>query len=135
MKWKYVEALKNKNAIIDFLNEQEISLPDDIITFISEHNAGSPENNRFDTNVHKECVFNEVPSYNEDDPGNIYGIYAGELRDVLRKHGLFPIAIDPGGDLICVDMTDQNKIVLLRTENDRREFISENIDGLLNKLY
>ena len=65
----------------------------------------------------------------------IYGIYVGELRDTLKQQGVFPIGMNPSGDLICVEVNDKRRIVLLRMESGEHELIGDNINEMLNKLY
>lgn len=135
MKWKYVEPLKDANAVQKFLAKEKIQMPDELISFIAQHNGGRPEINRFDTNKRKECVFDGVFSYNEEDPENIYGIYVGELRETLKQQGVFPIGMNPSGDLICVELNNKGRIILVRMESGEHELIGENINEVLNKLY
>ncbi len=135
MEWKYVEPLKKPKAVKEFLKKQGLELPQTLVEFIVQHNAGRPKKNCFDTNKSRECVFDGVFSYNEDDTENIYGIYAGELKDRLKKSKLFPIGLEPSGDLICVDLGDKNQLKLYRMESGEVEFIAETIEVLTNKLY
>lgn len=135
MEWKYVEPLKNPQAVKVFLKKQGLDLPQDVVSFIVQYNAGRPKINRFDTNKSKECVFDGIFSYNEDDIENIYSVYVGELKETLKKAKLFPIGLEPGGDLICVDLGDRNRLKLYRLESGDAELVAESVEALINKLY
>ncbi len=135
MEWKYIEPLEKVNAVENFLKNQGVAMPKEIVKFIVKHNAGRPAVNRFDTKKRKECVFDGVFSYNEKDPENIYGIYKGELKESLKKAGLFPFGMEPGGDLICVDIKNKGRICIFGLESGEVEFIAGNINDMMNKLY
>lgn len=135
MEWKYIEPLKKSNAVESFLNNHGVVLSKEIVAFIVKHNAGRPSVNRFDTDKSKECVFDGVFSYNEEDSENIYGIYEGELKESLKKDNLYPVGMEPGGDLICVDLKDKAKIKLFRMESGEIEFVAENLGEMLDQLY
>ncbi|WP_029542226.1 SMI1/KNR4 family protein [Selenomonas sp. AB3002] len=135
MKWKYVEPLINPNAVVTFLEKEHITIPRDVIDFIVCHNGGRPEKSLFDTDKGREYVFDGLFSYNADDSECIFKIYEGELRDNLKKDGLFPIGMDPAGDMICVNYGDNNKFVLYRMETGKIEYIAENVGDLEKELY
>lgn len=135
MEWKYVEPLKNPQTVKDFLEKQCVALPDEVVSFIVQHNAGRPKVNRFDTDKSKECIFDGVFSYNVEDPENIYNVYTGNLQKTMQEKSLFPLGLNPSGDLICIDIGDNNRIKLYRMENDEIELIVNNIAELENKLY
>ena len=135
MEWKYIEPLEKANSVEIFMKDHELALPKEVVSFIVKHNAGRPVVNRFDTDKRKECVFDGLFSYNEKDAENIYGIYKGELKKLLKKAGLFPIGMEPGGDLICVDIKKDGEICMFGMENGEVEFIAESISEMMNKLY
>ena len=135
----YDKVVMLGDLVDDWGMEYKLDLYDEMLArtadFIVKHNAGRPVVNRFDTDKRKECVFDGLFSYNKKDAENIYGIYEGELKKLLKKAGLFPIGMEPGGDLICVDIKKDGEICMFGMENGEVEFIAESISEMMNKLY
>ena len=135
MEWKYNEPLENPKAIKEFLNKEGLKIPCDVISFIARHNGGRPKKNLFDTDKSKECIFDGVFSYNYNDPECIYNLYEGELKEILNGLKLFPIGMNPSGDLICLKYEDDNSICLFRQESRNVEYIADSISDFEKSFY
>lgn len=129
--WKYIKPLKDEKAVEDFLDCNNVRLPLEIIDCIKENNGGRPINEAFDTTVSKERVFKSLLSYNKSDKETIYACYS----NVFKNKNLFPIASDPAGNFICVDLKNNNAIVFFELESSEKEFISDDFKELLDSLY
>ena len=135
MDWKYVKELKDKDLVLSFLKSKGVKLPAEVIELIEMHNGGRPLRKCFDTNKHKECVFKSLLSYNPDDLETIYKVYKKGCDTNFIEMKLYPIALDPFGNFICVDLKDGERIVLLRMETLDVETVADNITLFVNSLY
>lgn len=112
MKWKYVKPLKNQLAVRNFLKENHIHLPEELVKTISENNGGRPSKFLFDTDRRKEYVFQSLFSYNKEDTNSIYNIYF----DIFENSDLYPIGMEAAGNIICYHLKE-DKYVLWNHEN------------------
>ena len=135
MNWKYVKKLNKEDLVLRFLNSKGVKLPTEVIKMLEMYNGGRPPKKCFDTNKHKECVFKTLLSYNTDDLETIYKIYKEGSDTKFIEMKLYPIASDPFGNYICVDLKDGEAIVLLRMETLDVEQCADNITEFINKLY
>ncbi|MBR6200371.1 MAG: SMI1/KNR4 family protein [Spirochaetales bacterium] len=127
IKWSYITkttADKIKNAQTKY----GVTLPKDVIKCILENNGGYPSRPYFDTAETKDCVFEKLLSYNEEDADNVY-VVADYFRENNQR--LYPIASDPFGNYICIS---DDGIVLYRHESNDTEYICQTFSDLLKKL-
>lgn len=133
MEWRYIKPLKDKDAVEKFLNKEHVELSESLKSFIEIHNNGRPEKSRFKTEK-TERVFKKLFSYNEEDKENIFSIYKGWLREVLSGANLFPLGIDPAGNIIGVT-ANRGNIVYFNLDMETTEYIAEDWENFLAKLY
>ncbi len=129
--WKYVKPLREKGVVEKFLRDNNILLSDEIVACLKENNGGRPMNEVFDTDKSKERIFKALLSYNKTDRETIYSCYPG----IFREKGLFPLATDPAGNFISVDLRNNNAIIFFELESGTKEFIANTIGELVEKLY
>lgn len=132
LKWKYIKPLENKLSIKEVEKKYNIQIPNDIETCIIKNNGGRPNLKVYDTEKSKERVFKTLLSYNTEDIENVY-----KVLEVFKKENieLLPIASDPGGNFICSDFKENNKIVLWIHETGKKEYVAESFAKFLTKLY
>ncbi len=114
--WNYVKPLKSDRAVASFCNEKGVRLPSELIAFLEAHNGGRPSEKAFDTDLESGYVFNSLLSYNEGDPYDIHGVYS----DFYADSGLYPVAIEAAGNMICLDLR-KGGFVLHNHETDGLE--------------
>ena len=129
--WKYVKPLKDNNAVECFENDNNLKLPQDIVSCVKEYNGGRPDKKTFNTEVTKGRVIKSLLSFNKDDLETIY-----DAIDVLKDENrdLVPIVSDPGGNYICYNTKKEN-IVFWMHETNTTEKISDNFTDFLQSLY
>ena len=114
--WKYVKTLGDRHAVEAFLEENNLSLPEDLIVCLKDNNGGRPNRKTFDTDRSKGHMIKTLLSFNH-----------GEFD-------LVPFASDPFGNFICYD-DSRGDIVLWLHETNRMEKISDSFTNFLNMLY
>lgn len=135
MEWKYVKVLENKDLVNIFLSKYGVKLPKTVKELIEKYNGGRPSKKCFDTDIHKECVFKTLLSYNPKDIETIYKVYKEGSDTKFIEMKLYPIASDPFGNFICVDLKQGENIVLLRMETLAVEKIADNLTEFIKGLY
>lgn len=129
--WKYVKYLNDEDVVDKFLKQNNLKIPTEVISCIEEHNGGRPSPNIFVTSTKKEYIFKSLLSYNTNDKETIYMCYPG----IFQEKELFPIASDPAGNFICIDLKDNNSIIFFEHESGKKEFIANDFVNFLNNLY
>lgn len=129
--WNYVKPLKDPNAVDHFLEQNHIELEQNLIDLLKNHNGGRPSPDTFDTSLTKERVFKALLSYNMEDRETIYKCYSKELKE----RALFPLATDPAGNYICIDLGGENDIVFFETESLGKERVANSFEEFINQLY
>lgn len=129
--WKCVKPLNSEDDVDKFLKQNDIKMPREIISCIKENNGGRPSPNIFTTETKKERILKAILSYNSNDKETIYVCYPSVFKD----KGLFPIASDPAGNFICIDLKSNNAIVFFEHESGNKEFIANGFSEFLNNLY
>ena len=128
MEWAYVKVLIDNSVFENIERTYNVEIPKYLKEIISKYNGGRPEKRLFDTQNSKEKVLQGLISFNKEDKANIF-IY----EDLLRK-GYIPFAITEFGDAICVNI-DNEFIGLYLHEQDKFEYVCDNIEKFLNILY
>lgn len=127
MEWKYVKKLVDKTCFENIENTYAIKLPQCLKDLILEYNGGRPNKICFDTKNSKEIVMQGLISYNKDDKGNIY------VYDEIFKKGYIPFAITEFGDVICININNQNIELYLHELGDF-EFICNDLSEFIKDL-
>ena len=130
LSWQYIKQLKDTNAIAKLAATVGITLSEDVVSFLKQHNGGRPDKKCFDTNLSKERMIKSLLSFNEDDRGSAHAVVPALKKD---KSGLFPFASDPGGNYICIDAA--GKIVFWLHETNEVEAISNSFTEFFLALY
>ncbi len=116
--WKYVKPLNDESSVKDFLAQNYIKLPDNLISIMERFNGGRPPQKDFFTETGREYVFKSLLSYNENDKETIYMVYP----DIFKEKALYPVGSDAAGNYICFDLREE-KFVLYNHETDLIESI------------
>ena len=131
--WKYVKTLGDRHAVGAFLEENNLSLPEDLIACLKNNNGGRPNRKTFDTDRSKEHMIKTLLSFNRGDAETVYTAFT-TLRKEYQKFDLVPFASDPFGNFICYD-DSRGDIVLWLHETNQTEKISDSFTDFLNMLY
>lgn len=116
--WKYIKPLVDINAVREYLQEQNVILPEALVKLIETNNGGRPSEPWFDTDSTADRVFKQLLSYNRDDLETIYDVYPG----VFKNMRLYPIGSDSAGNYVCYDL-ESKEYVLYNHENLVKEKI------------
>lgn len=130
MEWKYVKATTSEK-IEAVKKKYDVQLPEDLEKLILKSNNGRPVKATFDSERTRGLEFKKLLSYNTEDMENIY-----TFIDVVQteNRNLFPIASEPSGDFICLDLS-KNAVVHLNHETATTEFVADSISQLISALY
>lgn len=128
MEYKYIKKLEDINIINEIEQKYKVKIPKILKDTIIRYNGGRPVKNTFMTKEKSEKVIKTLLSYNQSDRENIY-IYL----DFFKK-GYIPFANTDFGDVICLNNKNEN-IELYLHEIDKFEYVCENIEQFINKLY
>ena len=132
MNWKYVKALKSKNAIKEFEVAFKFEFPDSFKETVANYNGGRPEKDTYDTDKTKERTIKSLLSFNKEDKETIWKI-ADWNNDEL-KDDFIAFAIDHFGNLICFSVSDKS-IAFMDMETLKTETIANDFSAFLDKLY
>lgn len=128
--WQYKINLKDKNVLGMLEEDKNILVPQELKKFIRENNAASPQKYKFDINGKTE-VFGAVLNFNCDDNEGTSATFA--IESVINNK-LFPFAVDPFGNFICVDL-DSGEIVFYEHETAKHKYVCKNLEALLLMLH
>ncbi len=131
--WKYIKPGATTEDIKTFETLVDIALPKDLQAFLLSHNGGRPPAKAFDTTRTKGRVFNKLLSLSKTDQENVFsfqGILSGEL-----PANLIAIALDPFGNMICLDKQDSLNVVFWEHETHVVETTNKSLLALVNTLY
>lgn len=132
MKWKRTKPLHSEDLIEDFEKEIEFSFPRSFRKIILKNNGGRPARFRFSTNKAVGRCIERFLSFYKEDLRSIWNILMTKNKDFERKY--IPFAIDNFGNLICFDKHSR-KIVFIFLETMEEEYVADNFDDFLKKLY
>lgn len=119
--WKYVKPLVNRDAVRDFIKQNNVELPDYLIQCIEGNNGGRPEKKDFITEQGVAYVFNSLLSYNDGEHPNIKAFYP----DKLKGHMMYPVGITSGGDLVCYNIENQHYQLYNHETGDYESIVSD----------
>ncbi|GEM_PF-1253638 len=131
--WKYVKPSATMNDIKTFETLVDIDLPKDIQAFLLSHNGGRPPAKAFDTTQTKGRVFNKLLSLSKTDQENVFS-FQEILSGELPRH-LIAIALDPFGNMICLDKQDSLNVVFWEHETHASETTNKSLLALVKSLY
>lgn len=128
IKWKRGSQISDE-IIADAELTYGISLPQDIKDIVKKYNNGRPSISTFDSPIGKEHVVKKLISFKTDDVENIY-----KVKNMLstKDTALFPIAIDPAGNIICYY---NGRIVYWLHETDEVYPLADSFSDFISKLY
>lgn len=132
MKWKNTKPLHSEDLIEDFEKEIEFSFPRSFRKIILKNNGGRPARFRFSTNKAVGRCIERFLSFYKEDPKSIWNILMTKNKDFERKY--IPFAIDDFGNPICFDRYSR-KIIFIFLETMEEEYVADNFDDFLKKLY
>jgi len=118
IEWKYIKPLKELTAVRDYLIENEINLPEQLIEMIEKNNGGRPSDKQILTPAVREYVFKSLLSYNKEDKETVYDIYS----NLFINSTLYPLGSDAAGNFVCYDVAE-GKLKLYNHETDKTEDI------------
>jgi hypothetical protein len=145
MEWLNGIRLKDVNDLTSIESEWKIKLPYTLRKIVSRSNKSYPGNYVFNTEKTMERVFGGLLDFDLSSENNIRHHYEA-IRDRLPEK-VFPIAIDPGGNYICldyrIDKEAEPKIILWDHEgfimNGKGtyniEYVASSFDNFLSGLY
>ena len=81
--WKYVKTLGDSHAVEAFLEENNLSLPKDLIVCLKNNNGARPNRKTFDTERSKEHMIKTMLSFNHGDNETVYSAFSA-LRKNIR---------------------------------------------------
>ena len=132
MNWKYVKALKNENAIVEFEKAYKIEFPDSFKEIVTKFNGGRPEKDVYDTDKTKERTIKSILSFNQDDKETIWKINEYSTEELGDKYVAF--AIDHFGNLLCFSKSEKS-IIFIDSETLKTEVIASDFASFIDKLY
>ncbi|QUG40139.1 SMI1/KNR4 family protein [Psychrobacillus sp. INOP01] len=128
-----------------FENEYGINLPENYKRFLLLNNGGKPVKRRFKTadGTITSSVMLFLPLSKETD-SNLESFYEKYCTNKIVPSNLIPIGVDPADSLICLTISEQDKVYFCdmdyfeednELKNDYVNLISENFTLFLNSLY
>lgn len=145
MKWLDGNKLNDVQNLNIIEKDWKVKLPSHLKSIIKDHNKSYPENYVFDTEKSKERVFGALLDFDLSSKNNIQHHFQA-IRERLPE-GVFPIAIDPGGNYICLDyridkeaepkivLWDHEGFILDGKETYNIEYVASSFDNFLSGLY
>lgn len=101
IKWRKVRNKAVDNTIEKVENRLDVVLPSDLRDCILEFNGGRPTPYLFDFSDRKQVVFANLLDFSLMKEINVLSIYESVKNRMIEL--VYPIASEPGGDLICLD--------------------------------
>lgn len=133
IEWKYVKNNVKKSDFQQFESVSNFSLPESLYEIILSHNNGRPKPNQFDTEKYKGRIFDKLLSFNFDDKENVFLVF-DSFKNELPKN-LIAVAIDPFGNLICIDKEDEFRVAFWEHETGMIEVTKLTLPELFSALY
>lgn len=128
--WKYKIELADKNVFGEIEKERGILIPEELKKLVIEANAATPDKYNFMVGP-TERVFGAILSFNknEEDTDTVF-----TALEVIDNKMLFPFAIDPFGNYICMNLT-KKEVVFWNHETGDISSTGKSLEDLLNNLY
>ena len=127
--WKYYIPLQD-NSLMKFEEKCGIVIPNELSIFITKHNASTPSMYKF-VSGNIEHLLGSVLDFNEvcKDTDSIY-----TAVESIGKCELLPFGIDPFGNYICIDFTNNN-IIFWNHEDSSISFVANSLPEFISMLY
>ena len=100
--WNYKQPLIDSAAFEKFEQQYNVRIPEELKTFVVEHNEASPEKDAFDSES-GEHLFSDVLRF---DSGETRKVTAYDAMEEIQNKELIPFAKDPFGNYICLSLKD-----------------------------
>ena len=128
--WKYKINLADRDVFAEIEKKRGIVIPDEVKDLIVEANAATPNKYNFMVKS-SERVLGAILSFNknEEDTDTVF-----TALEVVEDKNLFPFAIDPFGNYICVNLTTE-EVVFWNHETGETSSTEKNINDFLKSLY
>lgn len=122
--------IKNDNSIMLFEQNNNIKIPEELVSFFTENNGGTPIKNYFKIDE-EEFEIRFFLSFNENDNYGIFKPAKYLLNETKSK--LVPFAVDSGDNYYCYNL-ENGKIYRTLSDEEGYLFICEKLDELLECL-
>lgn len=128
--WKYKIDLRDEQMFGKIEEQMQIHFPDDLRSFIREHNAATPAHYNFMVGV-SERVLGAVLSFNteEEDADTV-----STALKAVQKNYLIPFGIDPFGNYICYNSANDH-VVFWDHETEKYQDTEKELSNFLSSLY
>jgi hypothetical protein len=141
--WDFATGPLDRAEIKALESEWGVKFPEDYVQCVLKNDGGSPSLMVFDFPGHPEAVFNNLLSFHDPEAEYDSDGIRETYRAVRRRlpEGVYPIAGDPFGNLICFDYrdsTDAPEVVFWDHEAPKKRAISRicaTFTELLESLY
>ncbi len=132
MEWKYIKKLKSIDLISEYERLVNYAFCDSFRECVIACNGGRPDKKVFNTNKEKEREIKSFLSFNREDRETVWKVFEWNREELSNRY--IPFAIDNFGNIVCFDKENDN-IVFLNHENSSIEFVADNFEIFLSKLY
>ena len=129
-KWNYKIDLKTLDVFDLVEKEYDIDFPNDLKTFIVEHNAASPDQYCVDV-CGIERVYSETLSFNMEEPDATTFL---SIKDAIKDRNYIPFALDPFGNFFCYSIKD-SEISFYNHEEESFDNTGKSLDDFILSLY
>lgn len=127
--WRYKEEIQDAKAFEKVEECYGITIPEEMKTFVKEHNGASPEKCVFRMGD-REGVFGAVLSF---DSGETQKATVYQAMDTVQDKTLLPFATDPFGDYICLSL-ENGSVVFWDHETDEKTCVGSDVRTFLSGL-
>ena len=128
--WKYKIDLADENVFSEIEKERGVKIPDCLRSLIIEANAATPDKFKFMVgNV--ERVLGAILSFNrnEEDTDTVF-----TALEVIDDVNLFPFAIDPFGNYICMNLSN-NEVVFWDHETGTVSSTEKQLESFIVEMF
>ena len=128
--WNYKIELKNEDVFDEIAKIVKKPFPDDLRSFVMEHNAASPEKNCIDIN-NVEHVYDETLSFNKEEDEVLTARF---VMDTIDCDGYIPFARDPFGNYFIYSV-DSGLIAYYMHEEQTIDETKMSLEEFVNGLH
>ena len=130
IKWNYKIDLSDPSVFREIERKRGITIPKELKELIIQGNAATPEKYKFMIHT-TEHVLGAMLSFNkgEKDTDTVFS-----ALDVITDSNLFPFAIDPFGNYICLDIKN-GEVAFWEHETGRTVLTGQKLIPFFEKLY
>lgn len=128
--WKYKINLADEGVFAEIEKERGAKIPDSLKKLIVEANAATPDKYNFMVGS-VERVLGAILSFNKNEQDTDTVFTALEIIDDVS---LFPFAIDPFGNYICMNLSD-DEVVFWDHETGKVASTEKDLESFIEGLY